>query len=203
VRLSFVVAILLGCSITACTLPKIVLISDPLSATEYNDLGVAYEASGKTELALEAYESAFKKDRAWDQPLINHGNVHATRGNWQEAQTSYRQALKRNPNNPEAMNNLAYVLMNQDRVTEALEWVGRALDAEPGNPLFMSTKAMALLKAGKKDQALELLESALRELSDDDPMHGKIMEIKNDILFKGTIEPYLPEILNEKFQKDL
>jgi tetratricopeptide (TPR) repeat protein len=85
------------------------------TAAEHNDLGVAYEASGEWDRALAAYAAASRKDRDWDQPLINQGNVQAAMGDWMEAAASYRRALRRNPDNPEAMNNLAYALLQSER----------------------------------------------------------------------------------------
>jgi len=181
VRLAAPLVFLLAIALAACTAPRILLLSDPLDAREHNDLGVAYEASGETELALEAYASAFAKDRSWDQPLINHGNVHAALGNWQQAEASYRQALQRNPRNPEAMNNLAYVLLKQAHAAKALEWSATALDIEPGNALFKSTKALALLGVGQEAGALELLEKALLDLPDDAPLREKIADIQTQI----------------------
>jgi tetratricopeptide (TPR) repeat protein len=177
VRISTLVMFLLTMSFTACTAPRIILLSDPLDAREYNDLGVAYEASGEKELALEAYASAFAKDRSWDQPLINYGNVHAALGNWSHAETSYRQALARNPTNPEAMNNLAYALLQQGSYLESIEWSAKALEIESNNPLFKSTKALALLGLGERGRAHGLFEEVLRSLSEDDPLRERIWAI--------------------------
>lgn len=176
-RIAYCLVFFLAFSLAACATPRIVLLSDPLDAREHNDLGVAYEASGQTTLALESYESAFTKDRSWDQPLINHGNVHASLGNWTEAEASYRKALKRNPQNPEAMNNLAFALVRQKKGWQALEWSAKALDIEPDNALFKSTRALALLEAGEKKQGLELLHGLLKELPADDPLHGEITAV--------------------------
>ncbi|WP_244148686.1 tetratricopeptide repeat protein [Desulfonatronum thiosulfatophilum] len=166
----------------SCTAPRIVLLSDPLDAQEYNDLGVSYEASGETALALEAYASAAKKDRGWDQPLINQGNVHAALEDWRSAEASYRQALRRNPENPEGMNNLAYVLLKQGAVAEANRWSSRALTAEPDNPLFKSTRAMVFAAAGDAGQARKYLESAMQNLPPDDPLHHELLLLQHRLL---------------------
>lgn len=172
----------LALGLTACATPRIIVLSDPLDAREYNDLGVAYEASGNTSLALEAYESAFTRDRSWDQPMINHGNVHATLGNWTKAEKSYRRALERNPSNPEAMNNLAHALLNQGRTRQALEWSGKALNVDPDNALYKSTRALALRDSGEMAAALELLEDVLRDLPLEDPLRDQVLGIRDELM---------------------
>ena len=168
-------------ALAGCATPRIVVLSDPLDAREHNDLGVAHESAGELDLALKAYETAAAKDRAWDQPLINLGNVYAARGDWREAAASYRQALKRNAENPEAMNNLAYALLNLDAAPEALDWATRAVQAEPGAPLFRATLALALAKTGERERALALLDETLRPMPATDPLRLRIAALRDGI----------------------
>lgn len=167
--------------LAGCAAPRVVVLSDPLDAREHNDLGVSYEAAGKTDRALESYAAAARKDPSWDQPLINHGNALAAQENWPEAEASYRQALQRNPRNPEAMNNLAYTLLSRGKNDDALEWSATALAMEPGNPVFMATRAQALAAAGDKAAALDLLRHALGELPPGDPLREKITALRDRI----------------------
>jgi tetratricopeptide (TPR) repeat protein len=148
-------------------MPRFLVLSDPLTAQEHNDLGVSYELMGKFELALTAYQRAFRKDKKWDQPLINHGNVHASRQDWGLAEASYRNALKRNPANPEAMNNLAYVLMEQGKDQQALSWSQKAVAIAPENPAFLSTYAEALKKTANRDKIIEFTLDTVDENSAD------------------------------------
>lgn len=163
--------------LSACTLPRILILTDPLDAKEYNDLGVSYEAAGKLELAADAYTTAAQKDQSWDQPLLNCGNVYAAQNLWPKAETCFRQALKRNPHNSEAMNNLAYALLAQGQPIKALDWINLALDLAPDDLIFQTTKAQALLEAGNKDLALQLLRDILATLPAADPLHQQISAI--------------------------
>ncbi len=158
----------------ACSMPRLVVLSDPLSAEEHNDLGVAYEYMGETELALREYELAFRRNKDWDQPLINHGNVHAGMENWEKAEQSYKKALERNPDNPEAMNNLAYVLIMQDRGSEALDLSSRAVEYGPKNPAFLNTMAMALENTGNRHKATEKYLKALDHAPVDSDLYERI-----------------------------
>lgn len=162
--------------LAACSVPRIVVLSDPLTAQEHNDLGVSYEIMGEPELALKEYELAFRQDRNWDQPLINHGNVHAGLENWSLAESSYRDALKRNPDNPEAMNNLAYVLMKQEKNKEALGWSGRAEKIQPENPAILNTHGWALLRTENYGEAEEVFLKALEFSPDEGPLRERITQ---------------------------
>jgi tetratricopeptide (TPR) repeat protein len=161
-----------------CATPRVVVLSDPLDAREHNDLGVSYEAAGQLDLALKSYAAAAAKDRAWEQPLINLGNVHAAQGDWEQAARSYRAALKRNPENSEAMNNLAYALVSLEKPREAMEWSARAVNAEPGNPVFKATLALALARTNERDKALALLDETLQALSPGDHLYGEMTALR-------------------------
>ncbi len=160
----------------ACAMPRIVEVTDPLDAAEHNDLGVAYEHMGETELALRHYQKAFSQDDDWDQPLINHGNVHAGKESWEKAENSYQQALERNPENPEAMNNLAYVLLKQEKKSEALDWSRKAVDAEPENPFFLHTLGMVLEAKGEQDRAGDQYIKAMERSPEDSSLRDKTRE---------------------------
>ena len=170
--------------LSACSIPRIVVLSDPLTAQEHNDLGVSYELMGEKELALKEYELAFKQDRNWDQPLINHGNVHAGQENWNLAEQSYQNALKRNPDNPETMNNLAYVLIKQEKYQEALNWSIKAVEIEPENPAFLNTHGWALLNTDHWDMAEETFLFALEFSQEGSPLRDRINEGLNQLEMK-------------------
>jgi tetratricopeptide (TPR) repeat protein len=132
-------AFFLALFLAGCSLPRVIVLNDPLEAHEHNDLGVAYEASGEADLALREYRKAAELDEQWDRPLFNLGNVLAEQQSWEEAAENYRAALDRNPENGEAMNNLAWVLLQQGDPEQARLWAGRAVEAEPDNPAFRDT----------------------------------------------------------------
>jgi Flp pilus assembly protein TadD len=93
----------------------LVVLHDPLSAREHNDLGVAYESSGQLDLAKREYQRALRLDSRYSQARVNLGNVEAAHGRWSEAETLYRRALRDSTTNADAMNNLAVALVRQNR----------------------------------------------------------------------------------------
>jgi Flp pilus assembly protein TadD len=97
-----------GCS-------HLVVLRDPLTAGEHNDLGVVYESSGQPELAAREYRRSLRLDPAAPRTWVNLGNAEAAAGRWRAAERCYRRALRDAPDDPDAMNNLAVALVRQDR----------------------------------------------------------------------------------------
>ena len=114
-------ALFAGCS-------RFVILNDPLTAAEHNDLGVAYEAGGKPELAKREYRAALKRDPHLVRARVNLGNLEAAAGRWQPAEGCYRRALRDAPNDADALNNLAVALLHQGRsLAEAESLATRAV----------------------------------------------------------------------------
>ncbi len=114
---------LAGCS-------HLVVLHDPLTASEHNDLGVVYESTGKLELAAKEYRKALRIDPRQAQARVNLGNVEAAAGRWASAEKQYRRALRDSTTDYDAMNNLAVVLLRQGRsLDEALALAERAVAA--------------------------------------------------------------------------
>lgn len=114
---------LAGCS-------HLVVLHDPLTASEHNDLGVVYESTGKLELAAKEYRKALRIDPRQAQARVNLGNVEAAAGRWASAEKHYRRALRDSTTDYDAMNNLAIALLRQGRgLDEALALAERAVAA--------------------------------------------------------------------------
>ena len=100
-------------ALTGCS--HLVLLRDPLTASEHNDLGVVYESTGQLPLAAREYRTSLRLEphsaRAW----VNLGNLHAAAGRWRRAERAYRRGLRESPADPDAMNNLAIALLRQER----------------------------------------------------------------------------------------
>ena len=125
------VALLVSCAV-ALGCSRIVVLHDPLSAPEHNDLGVAYEAEGRLDLAAREYRRALKRDSRFGRARLNLGNVEAAAGRWARAEREYRRALLDLPEDPDPPNNLAVALLRR----------GRAL----GEAETLATRAVALAR---------------------------------------------------------
>lgn len=147
--------------LTGCSLPRLVVLNDPLDAREHNDLGIAYEQRGELELAEREYRKAAELDENWARPWVNLGNVRAAADNWSEATEAYRKALQRDAQLHEAMNNLAWALLQQQEPEQALPWAEQAVAAAPELPAYLDTLAATELALGRFPQALSAVERAL------------------------------------------
>ena len=107
-RLALLAAAIAGCS-------HIVVLNDPLTAAEHNDLGVAYEAAGKHDLALREYRKALKLDPGLVRARVNLGNLESAAGRLDRAEDCYRRALRDAPGDADALNNLAVTLVRRSR----------------------------------------------------------------------------------------
>ena len=125
---SFVAALLLASVASLASCSHFVVLHDPLSASEHNDLGVAYETTGQLDLAASEYRHALRLDSHLARARVNLGNVEAARGQWPRAEQCYRRALADSSTNVDAMNNLAIALLRQDRhLDEARSLAERAV----------------------------------------------------------------------------
>lgn len=121
-----------GCS-------HLVVLHDPLSASEHNDLGVAYERSGESKLAASEYRKALSIDPRLIRPRVNLGNLSAGAGKWEEAARQYRRAL-RDSSDADAMNNLAVALLRLGKGGEARTWAEKAVAlGGPSDSVYRAT----------------------------------------------------------------
>jgi Tfp pilus assembly protein PilF len=125
-------------ALAACS--HIVVLHDPLSAAEHNDLGVAYEARRQLDLAEREYRRAVRRDARFAVAKVNLGNLAAARGRWAEAERWYRTALRDRADDPDAMNNLAVALTRRGRrLDEAEALAERALASGARDSLYRAT----------------------------------------------------------------
>jgi Flp pilus assembly protein TadD len=118
-----VVIALAGCA-------HLVVLRDPLTASEHNDLGVAYESSGQLDLAAREYRKALRFDSHQARARVNLGNIEAANRRWDSAESCYRRALRDSSTDYDAMNNLAVALLKQGRrLDEARALAERAVAA--------------------------------------------------------------------------
>lgn len=124
--------------VTSCSAPRVVILKDPLTATEHNDLGVAYERRGLQDLAEKEYYKALEKEPGWWLPCFNLGNLFYLNGDYMLAQIYYRRALNLDSTNTDVMNNLANVLHDLGQEKEAMELISKALCVER-KPEYLDT----------------------------------------------------------------
>ena len=116
--------------VAGCAMPKIVVIDDPLTAQQHNDLGVAYEEKGDFALAGKEYEKAIKKNRDWVIPYLNLGHLYYRQDKFDQAEKALREGMRVKGDHPDLLNNLAWVLMEKGQFEQATALIDKAIAIE-------------------------------------------------------------------------
>ena len=149
----FLLSLLLTMSlgIGGCTLPKIMVLKDPLTPEEHLDLGVAYEKKGEFNGAIKEYHLAVKKIPRANLYL---GNVYFQKGDLGQAEKYYRRAIQKEPGHADAYNNLAWLFYTKKEGLEEAEKLAlKAMELNPEkNAIYQDTleKIRELKKSGLK-----------------------------------------------------
>jgi tetratricopeptide (TPR) repeat protein len=115
--------------LAGCSLPRIIVLEDPLSPEEHLSLGVAYERKGEWESAIKEYEAASRK---LPMAYTYLGNVYFQKNEFQVAEEYYRKAIKKDPENADAYNNLAWLYFTKkEQLEEAEQLASKAMELNP------------------------------------------------------------------------
>src|SRR3569832_1366626 len=130
------------------TVPKIIVLKDPLSNEEHLRLGLSYEAQGQWDLALSEYDAALKKGGPSSVIEGYRGTVYFSRKDYSSAEDAYRKSLSENPRNAPVLNNLASLyLVRKENLEEAERLVRRALEIDPPRkPYYLDTLGALFLE---------------------------------------------------------
>jgi Tfp pilus assembly protein PilF len=161
-----------GCS----RVPRIIVLSDPLTAAEHVDLGVAYERKGELDLALREYDRALRKDGKLYRARVNLGNVFLAKKEYGKAREEYLRALELRPGDADATNNLSWAaILSGEGIEEALARMesvvsGAAPPDSPAaagrNPTLLDTLGVLRMRAnlpGPAEEAFALAETLCRQ----------------------------------------
>jgi len=125
----YFLALILFLLMCSCSLPRILVLEDPLTPEEHINLGVTYEKKGEFENAVVEYEKAAKKLPA---AYVYIGNVYFQQDRLQDAEAYYRKAVRKDPENGDAFNNLAWLYYTKkDNLEEAERLALKAIELDP------------------------------------------------------------------------
>jgi tetratricopeptide (TPR) repeat protein len=111
---------------------------DPTFMKAYDNLGLTYEALGKLDEAIKAYQQAATLDQQenirspW--PLLNLGALLLKVGRLNEAETDLRESLNCNPRFLQAHFQLGFLLEHEERIGEAIRELEEAIACESNYP---------------------------------------------------------------------
>ena len=120
---------------------KIAIRIEPNYAEAYFNLGKAYDAQGRADMAIEFYETSVRlSDKDHDVPVSVLERNRASSGYAPFAV---------------AYDNLGNLYLQQGRTREALDRFDRAILSSPLNPQYLIDRGLAYLQARELDRAIE------------------------------------------------
>jgi Tfp pilus assembly protein PilF len=153
----------------ACSrIPRIIVLSDPLTAVEHVELGVAYERKGERDLARREYERALRKDGKFYQARLNLGNIFLAKKEYVKAREEYLLALELRPGDADATNNLTWAaIFSGEGIDEALARMESVVSGPEGRrPALLDTLGVLRMNAnrpGAAEEAFALADTLCRE----------------------------------------
>ncbi|HZB88026.1 MAG TPA: tetratricopeptide repeat protein [Terracidiphilus sp.] len=151
------------------------------SATEWNQMGIAYQMMFNAADAMRCYEASLKLAPKDANVLNNLGTVYDSQKDYKRAVKMYRRALKVEPKSAVVLKNLGTDLLAQHQYKKGWEAYQAALAADPRifdgnaglrveNPSSAQDRgamnyfmARGCMRAGMNERAIEYLRSALNE----------------------------------------
>jgi tetratricopeptide (TPR) repeat protein len=119
--------------LAGCTMPRVMILDDPLSPEEHLRLGLAYEKDGELDNAIREYRAAAKR---LPVAYFYLGNAHFQKNELDQAEKYYKRAIKEDSQNADAHNNLAWLyFVRRTNLDEAEELVLKAIELNPSKQL--------------------------------------------------------------------
>ncbi len=123
------VAVFVLLAFCGCSLPRIIILRDPLTPEEHINLGVAYEKQGEYDNAIKEYKVAARK---LPVAYLYLGNAYFQKNDFPEAEKNYKKAIKKEPQNADVYNNLAWLYYTKkENLDQAEELARKAIELNP------------------------------------------------------------------------
>ncbi len=143
-------------------LTNIQMIPVPRGLAQWHyDRALAFDRSGKADLALEEYRHCVAA-AALPQVHRDYGNALAHAGRYDEAVAQYAEERRLYPETPFVEQNWGQVLLLQGKPEQAAERFAGALSANPDSLELAGLLGDALVDAGREAEAQQQFESILR-----------------------------------------
>ena len=158
---------------------------NPQARFAHASLATEYQAQGRYEEALAAYQTDYRLALKQPAPRIRKSKAMMGMGKAMEAlkrpdeaEVHYRNAVKNSPRFSSALDHLGAFYINQRRYEEALEIFQALNQLEPGNAKFYVGKGVSLVGLKRFDEALQSYDRALAI----DPAMGNARSNRENLL---------------------
>jgi tetratricopeptide (TPR) repeat protein len=136
--------------------------TDVNTPVAYNNRGVAYDATGQQDLAIQDFDQAISLFPNYAIAYSNRGLAYENAGKLDPALADFSQALKLNPTYAGAFNNRCYVLALMAKFEDALSDCQKALALSPQDAKTLDSLGYVYLRLGQFHQAIESYDAALK-----------------------------------------
>lgn len=165
----------------------------PGNAAAWNQLGLAYQAAGRSTEAQKAYLHALNDDRNFFDAHFNLGALEFEQRNWREAERELRTylAVEANRTNGVAWQLLGDALLGSGQFEPAERALSVALQASPGDPAILNSLGLTLSARRRTKEAQTRFVQAVR-IDSKDPASRLNLAIVTQQLGdrKGALDHY-------------
>lgn len=123
--------------------------------------------AGRTQEAWDQFNAMSQEGRRTVRAQHTLGVIHASMGNWQTAEGSFRAAIGLGDESPSAKAALAFVILKQGRIDEGKKLLEEAESQNDNSSNTLRQLAESYLMIGEADKALDLAQQLI-ERSDND-----------------------------------
>ncbi|QDU80191.1 TPR repeat-containing protein YrrB [Polystyrenella longa] len=140
----------------------------------FNNLGIAYRATGNLEAAVSTFQQAIKSNPEYSQAYFNLGELLETGNALKEAAQCYRKALELTPTDHQAGAAFARVLTRMKNWADAENIYRQILSADPQNEEYLVQLAFVLASSKRVEEALEIYQDILSRKPDFAEIMGSV-----------------------------
>ena len=140
----------------------------PESYIAHCNLGIALAAGGRTDEAIQHFDTALQLNPKDGKTLNNLGKVMTSQGKWPDATHDFQAALDLDPRDAMALNNMGVALAAQHQFQAAVGHYEKALDLQPEFAEAEYNLGNARVAEGQLDEAIHCYEQTLKL----DPAHA-------------------------------
>ena len=144
------------------TLSERMLAVSPDAAPVHNILGLAFQAQGSLDKAIDHFQQALQLNPNDIKACNNLGYALLMQQKFENAAEYFRYALRLDPNYAEAHSNLGSALVSQGKLDQAVDHFRRASQLNPNSPDILYNLGLALYSQGKFNEAIDCFRQALR-----------------------------------------
>lgn len=127
----------------------------------HNNLGIAYNAVGKTQQAEVSFLRAIELRSNFDQAIFNLASLFESTRDFVQAEYYYRLSIEIDPNDPQATFNLGQVLKELRRYADAEDCYHRVLQVRSDDEATLIALGYVQVQQNKLDEAIQSFQQVI------------------------------------------